>query len=155
MEHQARLRRRNKRPRFGDVQRGARYHHRQNERKSEASARFLHSPRRSHDDHHQLGYLVYFHSNQFHIHRFIFPLVSRISPIGVFFLVAAKIMEIKSFQEIVGQLGMYFMTVLVGLFLHGFGTLTILFFIITRKLPFSYLAQMGQVLATAFGTASR
>lgn len=79
----------------------------------------------------------------------------RISPIGVFFLVAAKLMEIKSFNEIVGQLGWYFMTVLAGLFLHGFGTLTVLFFLATRKFPFSYISQMGQVLATAFGTASR
>lgn len=47
------------------------------------------------------------------------------------------------------------MTVLCGLFIHGFGTLTVIFFLTTRKLPFGYIAQMGQVLATAFGTASR
>lgn len=77
-----------------------------------------------------------------------------LSPVGVFFLVTAKLMEISSFQEIIGQLGWYFMTVLAGLFIHGFGTLSVLYFICTRTLPFRFIAGMGQVLATAFGTAS-
>lgn len=78
-----------------------------------------------------------------------------ISPIGVFFLVTAKLLEIGSFAEVVGQLGWYFVTVMLGLVLHGFGTIAVLFFIATRQLPFGYIAQMGQVLATAFGTGSR
>ncbi|XP_026320425.1 excitatory amino acid transporter 3 [Hyposmocoma kahamanoa] len=76
------------------------------------------------------------------------------SPLGVFFLVTAKIMEIDSFQELIGRLGLYFMTVLLGLFLHGFGTLSVLFILTTKKLPCRYIAKMGQVMATAFGTAS-
>lgn len=76
------------------------------------------------------------------------------SPLGVFFLVTAKIMEIDSFADLVGRLGKYFLTVLLGLFLHGFGTLSILFILATKKLPCRYLAKMGQVMATAFGTAS-
>lgn len=43
------------------------------------------------------------------------------SPVGVFFLVAAKLLEMASFMEVLGQLGWYFMTVMLGLFLHGFG----------------------------------
>ncbi|XP_034835342.1 excitatory amino acid transporter 3 [Maniola hyperantus] len=77
-----------------------------------------------------------------------------LSPLGVFFLVTAKIMEIESFAELVGRLGLYFMTVLLGLFLHGFGTLSVLFVLATKKLPCRYIAKMGQVMATAFGTAS-
>lgn len=79
----------------------------------------------------------------------------RISPLGVFFLVAAKVLEIESFADLVGRLGLYFITVLLGLFLHGFGTLTILYFIGVRKFPFKVIAQLSQVLVTAFGTASR
>lgn len=74
---------------------------------------------------------------------------------GVFFLVTAKIVSIESFTEMVGQLGMYFITVMLGLFIHGFATIPILFFIACRKLPYKYLGKMGQVLATAFGTGSR
>ncbi|CAH0550377.1 unnamed protein product [Brassicogethes aeneus] len=77
-----------------------------------------------------------------------------ISPLGVFFLVAAKVLEIESFAELVGRLGLYFATVLLGLFLHGFGTLSILYFIAVRRLPFKVIGQLSQVLATAFGTAS-
>lgn len=44
-----------------------------------------------------------------------------LSPLGVFFLVTSKILDIDSFAEMVGQLGKYFMTVMLGLFIHGFG----------------------------------
>lgn len=79
----------------------------------------------------------------------------RISPIGVCFLVTSKLLEIKDISAIVGQLGLYFITVLLGLFLHGFGTLSVIYFICTKELPFKVIKKMGQVLVTAFGTASR
>ncbi|KZC06582.1 PREDICTED: excitatory amino acid transporter 1 [Dufourea novaeangliae] len=77
-----------------------------------------------------------------------------LSPIGVLFLVTSKLLEIEDIGAIVGQLGLYFITVLLGLIIHGCGTLSIIFFICTRELPFKLLAKMGQVLATAFGTSS-
>uniref|UniRef100_A0A182XIP0 Amino acid transporter n=1 Tax=Anopheles quadriannulatus TaxID=34691 RepID=A0A182XIP0_ANOQN len=77
-----------------------------------------------------------------------------ISPIGVLFLVAAKLLEMASFVEVLGQLGWYFMTVMLGLMLHGFGTISVIFFLTTRKIAFPYIAKMSQVLATAFGTGS-
>lgn len=73
----------------------------------------------------------------------------------MFFLVTAKILSIESFTEMVGQLGMYFMTVILGLVLHGFLTIPIIFFLTCRHLPYKYLGKMSQVLATAFGTGSR
>lgn len=60
----------------------------------------------------------------------------------------------ESLAEVVGQLGKYFLTVLFGLFVHGFGTIAIIFFLIVRRLPYSYVFKMSQVLATAFGTGS-
>ncbi|CAK9808353.1 Excitatory amino acid transporter 3 [Anthophora plagiata] len=77
-----------------------------------------------------------------------------VSPIGVLFLVTSKLLEIEDVGAIVGQLGLYFVTVLLGLIIHGFGTLSVIFFICTRELPFKMLGKMGQVLATAFGTSS-
>jgi len=77
-----------------------------------------------------------------------------LSPLGVFFLVLSKVLEIVSFVEMIGQLGMYFVTVLLGLFIHGLGTIPLIFFIVCRKLPYLYVGRMGQVLATAFGTGS-
>ncbi|XP_058125843.1 excitatory amino acid transporter 3 [Anopheles ziemanni] len=77
-----------------------------------------------------------------------------ISPIGVLFLVAAKLLEMASFMEVLGQLGWYFMTVMLGLFVHGFGTIAVIFFLTTRKMAYPYIGKMSQVLATAFGTGS-
>ncbi|XP_012276011.1 excitatory amino acid transporter 1 [Orussus abietinus] len=77
-----------------------------------------------------------------------------LSPIGVTSLIAAKLLEIEDFGVIVGQLGLYFLTVLLGLIIHGFGTLSVIYFVCTRELPFKALGQMGQVMVTAFGTAS-
>jgi len=85
----------------------------------------------------------------------IFAFVSRVSPVGVLFLIAAKLLEMDSFDVIVGQLGMYFMTVLVGIFFHGFVVLPIIFVVFTRTLPFKFIGNMAQALATAFSTASR
>lgn len=78
-----------------------------------------------------------------------------ISPIGVMFLISAKILEIKDFGEMMGQLGLYFATVMVGLLLHGFVVLPLFYFIVTKRNPIAYVINMGQAVATAFGTASR
>lgn len=73
---------------------------------------------------------------------------------GVFFLVASKITDMQSLDEVVAQLGMYFLTVLIGLFIHGFIVLPLLYFVITKKNPFRYISNMAQALVTAFGTSS-
>lgn len=77
-----------------------------------------------------------------------------LSPIGIMFLISAKIMEIDDFGAIVGQLGLYFVTVAGGILFHGFVVLPIIFFFLTRINPFKFIGNMGQAMATAFGTAS-
>lgn len=77
-----------------------------------------------------------------------------LSPVGVMFLVTSKLLEIDDLKKIVGQLGLYFLTVLLGLTIHGFVTLSVIFFVCTRELPFKSIRKMGQVIVTAFGTAS-
>ncbi|KAF5303356.1 hypothetical protein FQR65_LT08269 [Abscondita terminalis] len=84
----------------------------------------------------------------------ITTLVIWLSPVGVFFLVTSKVLEIDSLEELVGRLGMYFLTVLIGIIVHGFMVIPFLYFFITRKNPFKYIANMAQALATAFGTSS-
>ncbi|XP_019640819.1 PREDICTED: excitatory amino acid transporter 1-like [Branchiostoma belcheri] len=76
------------------------------------------------------------------------------SPIGIMFLIAGKIMKMIDPLKLVGQLGMYMVTVIVGLAIHGFIILPGLYLIFTRKNPFKYIAGIGQALVTAFGTAS-
>lgn len=97
-----------------------------------------------------------------------------LSPAGIFFLIAEKMLEIESFSNVFVTLGWYFVTVMLGLIIHGFGkiriviyltsltclthtntgTIALIFFLTTRRLPYPYIAKMGQVLAAAFGTGS-
>ncbi|CAF1021503.1 unnamed protein product [Rotaria sordida] len=76
------------------------------------------------------------------------------SPIGIFFLIVAKILLMDSLSDFAGSLGLYMATVLAGLFIHGFIILPLILFIITRMNVFKYIHGMGQALVTAFGTGS-
>nr|AKN21395.1 slc1a-5 [Schmidtea mediterranea] len=76
------------------------------------------------------------------------------SPIGIFFLIVGKILEIKDLANTASSLGMYMVTVLLGLTIHGCITLNLIFFVFTRKNPFVYFHGMLQAWVTALGTAS-
>lgn len=152
VQDQRSMARGNERLGSGHVQRYFGRHHRKNAREGQANPGLPGVVERSHDDHHQMGHLVSFF-------RFKTELVysnfnPRLSPVGVFFLITAKILEMESLAEVIGQLGKYFMTVMLGLVLHGFGTIAVIFFLVVRKLPYGYVFKMSQVLATAFGTGS-
>lgn len=71
------------------------------------------------------------------------------------FLVASKVLEMDDMASVMSQLGLYFVTVCVGLFIQGFIVLPVLYFALTRQNPITYITNMGQAIATAFGTASR
>lgn len=79
----------------------------------------------------------------------------RYSPLGIACLICGKIIAIKDLEVVARQLGMYMVTVIVGLVIHGGIFLPLLYFVITRKSPFSFLAGIFQAWITALGTASR
>lgn len=89
-------------------------------------------------------------------HTFTFAPIHacRLSPVGVTFLIAAKILEIEDLGDVFGKLGLYFAVVAGGILFHGFVVLSLLFFLFTRNNPLKFIANMGQALATAFGTSS-
>eukprot|EP00095_Tigriopus_kingsejongensis_P001809 snap_masked-scaffold10_size831480-processed-gene-2.2 protein:Tk01809 transcript:snap_masked-scaffold10_size831480-processed-gene-2.2-mRNA-1 annotation:"excitatory amino acid transporter 1-like" len=76
------------------------------------------------------------------------------APVGVFFLIGGQVLEMEDMTLVAGQLGLYFCTVLVGLFFHGFVVLPAIYFIMTREMPFTFIANMANAMTTAFGTAS-
>lgn len=76
------------------------------------------------------------------------------SPVGIIFLVASKLLEIESLSEMFGSLGLYFVTVAGGILFHGFVILPLIFFLLIRKNPYTFVAKMGRAMATAFGTSS-
>ena len=77
-----------------------------------------------------------------------------LAPVGVFFLIGGQVLEMADFSVVAGQLGFYFATVLIGLGLHGFVVLPIIYTVCTRQLPFKFIANMTNAFTTAFGTAS-
>lgn len=77
-----------------------------------------------------------------------------LSPVGVFFLVLSKLMEMDNILGVFAKLGLYFLTVAGGILFHGFVILPTIFFFITRKDPVKFVGNMAQAIATAFGTSS-
>lgn len=76
------------------------------------------------------------------------------SPVGIFFLIAAKVGEVDDMGSLFASIGFYFVTVLMGLLFHGIVTLPLIYFLFTRKNPFKMYKGVMQALVFAFGTSS-
>ncbi|VDP97290.1 unnamed protein product [Trichobilharzia regenti] len=81
-------------------------------------------------------------------------LVMWFAPIGIFFLILAKIIAIKDLKKTATGLGLYMATVTVGLIIHLFIVLALLYALILRKNPYIFFKGMLQAFLTALGTAS-
>nr|CAE01483.1 EAAT1 [Tetraodon nigroviridis] len=75
-------------------------------------------------------------------------------PFGIVFLVAGKILDMHDPAHLGEKLGMYFITVLSGLFVHGLILLPLFFYFFTRKNPFPYIRGLLQALVIALATSS-
>uniref|UniRef100_A0A673LLD4 Amino acid transporter n=1 Tax=Sinocyclocheilus rhinocerous TaxID=307959 RepID=A0A673LLD4_9TELE len=76
------------------------------------------------------------------------------SPFGIACLICGKIISIKDLEVVARQLGMYMVTVIIGLIIHGAIFLPCIYFAIVRKNPFSFFMGIFQAWITALGTAS-
>ncbi len=79
-------------------------------------------------------------------------LIMRLAPFGVGALIIPVIAG-KGIDAF-GELGLYIVAVLAGLFLHGAVILPLLYTMLTRKSPLAYARAMLPAISTAFGTAS-
>lgn len=84
----------------------------------------------------------------------IIQVVIWLTPIGVFFLILAKFLEMDDIVDIFARLGMYMVTVSLGIFIHGFIFLPLIYFAFTRKNPFKFIGHMSPAIFTALGTSS-
>ncbi|KAI6182106.1 Amino acid transporter [Aphelenchoides bicaudatus] len=76
------------------------------------------------------------------------------SPIGIASLIAAKILEVSDLFTVVKTLALYIFTVGLGEAIHIFVTLPTIYFISSRKNPFTFMRGLTQAATTALGTAS-
>ncbi|KAG9342117.1 hypothetical protein JZ751_017115 [Albula glossodonta] len=76
------------------------------------------------------------------------------APLGIMFLVAGKIVEMEEVGLLFASLGKYIACCVIGHMVHGLLVLPLIYFIFTRKNPFTFLLGLVTALATAFGTSS-
>ncbi|XP_059186634.1 neutral amino acid transporter B(0) [Centropristis striata] len=76
------------------------------------------------------------------------------APLGIMFLVAGKIVEMDDVGTLFASLGKYIACCILGHAIHGLLVLPGIYFIITRKNPYTFLWGIFTALATAFGTSS-
>ncbi|VDP07939.1 unnamed protein product [Heligmosomoides polygyrus] len=76
-------------------------------------------------------------------------------PIGIPSLIAQKMLEVTDLVDTAQTLGMFIITVTLGLAIQCFVTLPLIYYIGTRQNPYRFLRGLGQAVLTALGTSSR
>ncbi|MEO2068309.1 MAG: dicarboxylate/amino acid:cation symporter [Desulfurobacteriaceae bacterium] len=79
------------------------------------------------------------------------------APVGIFSLIATKIASLggaKAIVPVIISLSKYVLTVLLALFIHAAIVLPFLYYLLTGKNPYSFVAKVKEALLTAFATAS-
>lgn len=85
----------------------------------------------------------------------IVHLIIYFAPIGVLSLIGGIVAEERgSLDQLVSGLGLYSLTVLLGLLIHAIVVLPLILRFWGKKSPWTYFTNMGEALATAFTTAS-
>ena len=79
----------------------------------------------------------------------------RYAPFGLMCLIAGKIMSIENLANTAKSLGMYMLTVIVGLLFHACVTLSLTLFLITKRNPLKFFHGIFQAWITGLATASR
>jgi Na+/H+-dicarboxylate symporter len=84
--------------------------------------------------------------------------IIRFTPIGIFSITARVIAQQihlgNEISEVISRLGLYFITVLIGLLIHGFITLPLSVKLLGRANPIKHMKNMATPLLTAFSTSS-
>ena len=84
--------------------------------------------------------------------------IIKFTPLGIFSITArviARQIEMgNEISEVISRLGLYFITVLTGLFIHGFITLPLTVKLLGKANPIKHMKNMTTPLLTAFSTSS-
>ena len=83
--------------------------------------------------------------------------VIRFTPLGIFSItakvIAQQVQAGNDITEVISRLGIYFMTVLIGLLIHGFITLPLTVKLLGKANPIKHMKNMVTPLLTAFSTS--
>jgi solute carrier family 1 (neuronal/epithelial high affinity glutamate transporter), member 1 len=80
-----------------------------------------------------------------------------LAPVGILGLIASQTIEAGGWNEVLKQLHLlfwYFITVILGLAVHGIIILPLILWIFTKKSPVKHLKHFVEAITTAFTTAS-
>jgi proton glutamate symport protein len=84
--------------------------------------------------------------------------IIKFTPLGIFSItakvIAQQVQMGNDISEVISRLGLYFITVLVGLFFHGLVTLPLSVKLLGRANPIKHFKNMATPLLTAFSTSS-
>ncbi|XP_060076938.1 excitatory amino acid transporter 1-like [Ylistrum balloti] len=76
------------------------------------------------------------------------------TPVGLVFLISSSIVHTERPIVVLQELAIFFPTAVCCLMLHSFGSLSLLYFLVTKKNPYRFVLNMSKALLTAFGTSS-
>ncbi|KAJ1372971.1 glutamate synthase [NADH] [Parelaphostrongylus tenuis] len=76
------------------------------------------------------------------------------SPLGILCLIMARILETDHLPGTAWTLGLYMLTVFIGLGVHLFISMPLIFLITTHKNPYDFMPGLLQAWMTAIGTSS-
>lgn len=65
-----------------------------------------------------------------------------------------RIISVADVSALLSSVGLFSLTVIVGLLIHAFIFLPSIFYFFTRKNPYIFMGKMTEAMMTAFGTAS-
>ena len=86
--------------------------------------------------------LLLFFKSVSHVMMRLTSWVVHLAPLGVAFLIAGEILHMKSVLAELTKLVWYLVTVTLGISIHGFIVLPLIYSVITRSLPFKFIAKV-------------
>jgi proton glutamate symport protein len=105
------------------------------------------------DDHYKTKLIDLFNGG-FQVMMKITMFVIRFAPLGIFGIVVKVVSEQEDLASLMGSMGLYMSTVVIGLIFHGMITLPLLLKFIGRINPWLHFKAMTTPLITAFSTSS-
>lgn len=101
------------------------------------------------------GFLVNLFDSVFEVMMKITMFIIRFTPLGVFAIVSKEVAKnAGSLGNIAGSLGIYMLTVMIGLIIHAGIILPLLVKVIGKANPYKHFRNMATPLLTAFSTSS-